>query len=121
LETITEHSFPNKSKRANNYMAKPQIERRTNRRYRFCLPVVAKNGDGAEISAYTRDVSSRGICFFVKEPPAVGCPLQLIFTLPPEVTCNGPLPIKCRGRVIRVQQNCICAAVAAVIEDYVIG
>ena len=102
-------------------MAKLQVERRTHRRFRLCLPVMAKHSDGSEISAYTRDISSHGICFFVCQPFTVGSRIQLVLTLPSEITCNGPLLVRCRGRVIRVQENCISAAVAAVIEDYVIG
>jgi hypothetical protein len=102
-------------------MTKRQVERRTNRRFRLCLPVTAKDSRGGEISAFTRDISCRGICFFVREPVALGSRIQLLLTLPPEVTSNGPVPVKCRARVVRVQQNCISSAVAAVIEDYTIG
>lgn len=100
---------------------KLRSERRIHRRFRLCLPVTAKDIDGNETSAYTRDISSHGVCFFISKPVSVGSRIQLAFTLPSEVTCNGPVRVKCKGRVIRVQQNCISAAVAAVIEDYVIG
>ena len=102
-------------------MVKAQVERRSQRRFRLCLPVQVRDSEAREVVAHTRDISSHGICFFVSQPFAVGSALQLILTLPSEITCNGPVRFRCLGRVIRVEQNCISAAVAALIDDYELG
>jgi hypothetical protein len=102
-------------------MVKAQVERRSHRRFRLCLPVRVRDNQAREAEAHTRDISSHGICFFVSQPFVVGSAVQLVLTLPSEITCNGPVRVRCLGRVIRVEQNCISAAVAAVIEDYEIG
>lgn len=101
----------------------PQVERRANRRFPLCLPVMAKFGD-AEVLTQTRDISSRGICFYASNEFDVGSKLDFILTLPSELTFGDPIRISCTGRVVRIEDNVdnkkggARLAVAAVIDDY---
>ena len=97
----------------------PQVERRANRRFPLCLPVLAKFG-GAEVSTQTRDISSRGICFYAWNEFSVGSKLEFVLTLPSEMTFSDPIRISCTGRVVRIEdkQDGAPLAIAAVIDDY---
>jgi hypothetical protein len=97
----------------------PQPERRTNRRFPLTLPVLAKCA-GGEVLTQTRDISSRGICFFASHEFPVGSTLEFVLTLPAEMTLTEPIRISCTGRVVRVEskEDGTPAAIAAVIDDY---
>ena len=101
-------------------MAQPQPERRMTRRFPLRLPVVVKDPRRGEISSYSRDVSSQGICFFIDAPIAVGTDLRFILVLPPDVTLTTALRVRCVARVVRLENNPIGAdfAVAAIIDRY---
>jgi hypothetical protein len=87
-------------------MAQPQTEKRTTRRFSLQLPVaVRKPETGGEVTTHTRDVSARGICFYVDTPMAAGSNLEFTLTLPPEVTLTESIRVRCIGRVVRVDQN----------------
>ena len=48
----------------------PQQEQRATRRFALRLPLTVKFPDGGEKEAQTRDVSARGISFYVDSPSA---------------------------------------------------
>ena len=102
------------------FMVQAQIEQRATRRFSLRLPLVVSNSQGGEISAVTRDISSRGICFYMDAPPAIDSDLQFTLTLPPEITLTGPIRVRCFARVVRVKEGSegVGAAVAAVINRY---
>jgi hypothetical protein len=95
------------------------MEKRATRRFALKLPVAVKEGDGA-VSAETRDVSSRGICFYIKSPVEIGSELEFALTLPPEVTLTDSLQVNCSAHVVRVESPDEHGriAVAAVIDRY---
>ena len=97
-----------------------EIERRANQRYRLCLPLAAKLPGGKEIFARTRDISCRGICFYTPHPVPVGASFQFTFILPPEITLDAPVNVRCQGRVVRVSkhENPGDLSIAAMIDDY---
>jgi hypothetical protein len=102
-------------------MAQPQAEKRATRRFSLQLPVSVKKpvGSGAELITRTRDLSARGICFYVDEPLAEGAHLEFTMTLPPEVTLTESIHVRCAGRVVRVQPaKNGSTLVAAMIERY---
>ncbi len=100
-------------------MPQPQQERRATRRFSLRLPVTVKHPHDGEIAAHTRDVSSRGICFVVDLPITLGSDLEFTLTLPPEVTLTEAIRVRCRARVVRVEDATGGAtAVAAVIDRY---
>jgi len=101
-------------------MVQVQAELRATRRFSLRLPLVIKHPQGGEISAVTRDISSRGICFYMDAPPTIDSDLQFTLTLPPEITLTGPIQVRCFARVVRVKEGSegVGSAVAAVIDRY---
>jgi hypothetical protein len=102
-------------------MADAQQEKRATRRFALRLPVsVSYSEDGTqEKSAQTRDVSARGICFYVDSAIAAGAPIEFTLTLPPEITLTESIRVKCKGKVVRIDDGAEGkVAVAAVIDEY---
>jgi hypothetical protein len=103
-------------------MAEAQPEKRATRRFALRLPVsVTYAEDGSlEKSAETRDVSARGICFYVDSDIANGSAIEFTLTLPPEITMTESIRVRCKGKVVRVEGGASGGklAVAAVIDEY---
>jgi len=101
-------------------MAEP--EKRATRRFALRLPVsVSFSDNGAqEKAAQTRDVSARGICFYVDSAIESGSPIEFTLTLPPEITMTESIRVHCKGKVVRVEPGGAGGklAVAAVIDEY---
>ncbi len=100
-------------------MAEPQREQRATRRFSLRLPVTVKFSDG-EKTAQTRDVSARGICFYMDQTIAEGSPIEFTLTLPPEITLTESIKVHCKGKVVRVetQGSGGRVGIAAIIERY---
>lgn len=96
-----------------------QTDKRATRRFSLKLPVAVKEADGV-VPAETRDISSRGICFYIKLPVEIGSDLEFTLTLPPEVTLTDSLQVNCSAHVVRVESPDEDGriAVAAVIDRY---
>lgn len=102
-------------------MAEAQQEKRAARRFALRVPVtVNRDSTGSSETAQLRDVSARGICFFLDSDIAQGSPIGFTLTLPPEITLTESIRVKCNGRVVRVEnsQPDGKVSVAAVIEEY---
>ncbi len=103
-------------------MEQAQAERRGEQRFPLCLPIVVRSmHDGVqEESSLTRDVSARGAFFYIDRSLAEGTPVELILTLPAEITLTESIRVRCRGKVVRVvgSANGGKTGVAAVIERY---
>jgi hypothetical protein len=102
-------------------MAEPQQEKRAARRFALRVPVtVNRDPAGPNEFAQLRDVSARGICFYIDSAIAQGSPIGFTLTLPPEITLTESIRVKCNGRVVRVDntQSDGKVSVAAVIEEY---
>ena len=102
-------------------MAEAQQEKRAARRFALRIPVsVARNENNHSESAQIRDVSARGICFYLDSPIEQGSPIGFTLTLPPEITLTESIRVQCKGRVVRVEDPTVAGklAVAAVIEEY---
>ena len=103
-------------------MAEAEREKRSTRRFALRLPVsVTYSDDGAqEKAAQTRDVSARGICFYVDSAIAAGSAIEFTLVLPPEITLTESIRVRCKGKVVRVDNSSSDdkVAVAAVIEEY---
>jgi hypothetical protein len=101
-------------------MPEPQQEKRAARRFALRVPVTVdrgntKSGEPAQI----RDVSARGICFYVETAVAQGATIGFTLTLPPEITLTESIRVQCKGRVVRVEDTSGGKVeVAAVIEEY---
>ena len=96
-------------------------DKRATRRFALRLPVTVRYGEESdEHSAQTRDVSARGICFYVDSGIQAGSPIDFTLTLPPEITLTESIRVRCKGRVVRVEGGGTNTkmAVAAVIDEY---
>jgi len=97
-------------------------EKRATRRFALRLPVSVNysGNNGAALSAQTRDVSARGICFYMDSPLTSGSDIEFTLTLPPEITLTESIRVRCKGKVVRVENNLADAKVpvAAVIDEY---
>jgi hypothetical protein len=102
-------------------MAEPQQEKRAARRFALRVPVtVSRDNDSSSESAQIRDVSARGICFYLDSAVTQGSPIGFTLTLPPEITLTESIRVQCKGRVVRVEDSSSAGkvTVAAVIEEY---
>jgi hypothetical protein len=103
-------------------MTESQQEKRAARRFPLRVPVTVDHGENAHRSevAQIRDVSARGICFYVQSTVTNGSPIAFTLTLPPEITLTESIRVQCKGRVVRVENGKGDGrlAVAAVIEEY---
>jgi len=102
-------------------MADAREEKRAARRFALRLPVTVDGlqNSAAEV-AQIRDVSARGISFFLNSTVDQGSPIGFTLTLPPEITLTESIRVQCKGRVVRVENGRTDGklAVAAVIEEY---
>lgn len=102
-------------------IAQAKEEKRATRRFPLRLPVsVRYNGQApTEIEAQTRDVSARGVCFYVDSRLNEGSPIEFTLTLPPEITLTDSIRVRCKGKVVRVEEDPGGkVGVAAIIEEY---
>jgi hypothetical protein len=102
-------------------MSQAYAEQRSTRRIALTLPVAVRmtDSDAPEMSAHTKDVSARGIYFYMDSHPQAGSRLEFTLTLPPEITLTEEIRVKCVGRVVRVEsQTPGKVGIAAAIEQY---
>lgn len=103
-------------------MAEAQQEKRAARRFALQIPVTVNRGEDSSQSeaAQIRDVSARGICFYLDSAIVQGSPIGFTLTLPPEITLTESIRVQCKGHVVRVENSMTNGklAVAAVIEEY---
>ena len=98
-------------------------ERRMARRYDLSLPVKVRlpiNRESGSHSGQTRDISTRGVYFTTHRELTTGTEVDFTFTLPPEITLTESIRVRCKGKVVRVDEggNEGRVAVAAVIDEY---
>jgi hypothetical protein len=96
-------------------------DKRGTRRFALRLPVTVRyEPNEQEHAAQTRDVSARGICFYVDSSIQAGSAIDFTLTLPPEITLTESIRVRCKGRVVRVESGDPAnkLAVAAVIDEY---
>src|SRR5450432_2796466 len=100
--------------------AQQENDKRSTRRFALRLPVSIRSGEEDEHDAQTRDVSARGICFYVDSAIQAGSAIDFTLTLPPEITLTESIRVRCKGRVVRVEGGSPSSkmAVAAVIDEY---
>lgn len=99
-----------------------QAEKRATRRFALRLPVMVSHAGNADapLPAHTRDVSARGVCFYLDAPLAMDSSIEFTMTLPPEITLTESIRVRCKGKVVRVDDSLADAKfpVAAVIDEY---
>jgi hypothetical protein len=97
-------------------------DKRTAHRFRLSLPLIVRwksDGAGGEEVTQSRDVSSRGISFYLPKGLKNGSAVEIVMTLPNEITMAGPVKVRCLGRVQRTEgKNGQRVGVVAAIERY---
>ena len=81
-----------------------KTERRSARRFQMKLPLTVRWVSGkvpGEALTETNDVSSRGVSFVLPKDVKQGAAVELVMTLPHEVTLAGPVRVRCLGRIQR--------------------
>lgn len=81
-------------------------DRRKTQRFQIKAPVTISVAD-REIAGFTRDLSNRGVYFYVSvgDAPETGEEFEFVVELPPEVTLSNSCLIRCQGRVARTEMN----------------
>jgi len=79
-------------------------DRRSVPRYLLSLPVSARAAQDAEpFAGMSRDISVRGIYFFIDQLLATGSVLDLSFTMPADITEGMEVFVVVQGRILRVE------------------
>jgi c-di-GMP-binding flagellar brake protein YcgR len=97
------------------------VERRKYRRYDLSLEVqVRPRKQHSPVRTMTRDISARGVYFDFAEKMETGSEVEFELNLPPELAAGKSVRIRCRGRIVRVENpnNGAGVRVAATIENY---
>jgi hypothetical protein len=58
-----------------------------------------------EARTESKDVSSRGVYFFLPKEVKNGSPVEIVLTLPHEITLAGPVRVRCLGRIQRNEED----------------
>jgi hypothetical protein len=99
-----------------------QKERRSSRRFNMRLPLTVRWTSEAavgEVATESKEVSSRGVYFNLPKEVKSGSPVEIVMTLPHELTQAGPVRVRCLGRVLRIDTDSNGEiGVAAAIERY---
>ena len=100
-------------------------ERRTARRYDLTLPVSIRFAADSVVSRQegkTRDISTRGLYFVVPKELEEGSELEIMLTLPADVTHGTDVFVRAQGKIVRLERRLeegeSRLGVAAVIERY---
>ena len=95
----------------------PRAERRAGQRLAVRVPVSVKGKDGSgERRAFTRDLSSHGIFFYLDSEISAGTELEMVLMLPAELTAGEKRWVCCQASVVRVDGNPGSFGVAAAIR-----
>jgi hypothetical protein len=97
-------------------------ERRAMRRFTMRLPAIVSANDTAfkDVPTETRNVSARGIFFYLDRPLDHGTRIAVTVTFPPHITMTEPLQVRFTASVVRVEAPLPVSRVgiAAAIEEY---
>lgn len=102
-------------------MSSPQPEQRDTRRLPLQLPLMVKlDGETlATVASQTKDVSARGVFFFLRSEVRPGAPIEFTLTLPTEITLTQSIRVRCSGKVVRVDHDSGSqVGIAAAIDQY---
>jgi len=82
-------------------------DKRRARRFDLYLPVqvVTVGETKSSESVRTRDISSTGLFIEFDKRVEAGAKVELLVTLPREITQAGPVQIHCMGHVVRVERG----------------
>ena len=80
-----------------------QVERRVGQRFPYLLPVSVRQPSASlEGIGITQDLSSRGVFLLTDVQLTEGAEVELTLQMPSEITLGESMPVRCRGKVLRV-------------------
>src|SRR5690242_3407013 len=80
-----------------------QVERRAAQRFSSQVPISLRvANESKESRGLTQDVSASGVMLFTERRLNENAQVELIFVMPPEITFEGNLKVRCQGKVMRV-------------------
>jgi len=80
-----------------------RVERRVGQRFPYLLPLSLRQPQASlEGVGFTQDLSSRGVFFFTDAPLTEGTEIEITLRMPSEITLGESMPVRCRGRILRV-------------------
>ena len=80
-----------------------QVERRVGQRFSYLLPVSLRQIDDLiEGVGFTQDLSSCGVFFLTDARLREGAAIELTLRMPSEITLGDSMPVRCRGRILRI-------------------
>jgi hypothetical protein len=80
-----------------------RVERRVGQRFPYLLPLsLCQPAGSVQGVGFTQDLSSRGVFFFTDAPLTEGDEIELTLRMPSEITLGESMPVRCRGRILRV-------------------
>jgi hypothetical protein len=83
-----------------------QHERRSRQRFEFQLPVTLRvNGNDHVQPGFTQDLSARGVFLYTDTCVKEGEAVELTLIMPSEITLTENMPVRCRGKVLRVVEH----------------
>jgi PilZ domain len=97
-------------------------DRRVSQRFKISAPLTVIAGD-REIAAFTRDLSNKGVYFYLSlaDSSLIDRDFEFTIEMPSEITLASSCRIRCRGKLVRKEmtsRNLTGAGVAAEILDY---
>lgn len=79
------------------------LERRAGQRFCLHIPVFLRLPNGErEGSAFTQDLSARGVLLYTELPLSVGDAVELTMVMPCQITLGDDMRVRCSGTVKRV-------------------
>ncbi len=85
-----------------------RVERRVGQRFPYLLPVSLRQASSEiEGVGFTQDLSSKGVFFFTDAALVEGAQIELTLKMPSEITLGESMPVRCRGRILRVERPTI--------------
>jgi hypothetical protein len=100
----------------------PIDEHRENRRFALRLPVTIciPSLGRQQFETDTKDVSARGVYFYLDAPVLRDTMIELILTLPTEITMTDSISVRCDARIVRLDHDSLGkqVGVAAIFERY---
>ena len=94
-----------------------RVERRVGQRFPYLLPLSLRQLEGSvEGVGLTQDLSSRGVFFFTDVPLSEGAEIELTLQMPSEITLGESMPVRCRGRALRVVRPAVSSSSATSIR-----
>jgi PilZ domain len=99
-------------------MSKPNADKRASRRLKADGKLKVRGFNAHDGEAHLRDFSTRGVFLYLHHRVAEGALLDLVLPLPAGVNVADEGWIRCKCRVVRVEDRGNEFGVAAVIEEF---